>query len=64
MSQRRQQQIDSLESYLIGQINKHKMNTELKISSDCYTMEDIEFDLGLIAEYTTKLRVLKEYFNV
>tara|TARA_B100001059_G_C17554037_1_gene436715 strand:- start:202 stop:429 length:228 start_codon:yes stop_codon:yes gene_type:complete len=59
----------AIESYLIGNINKHCANVQLQVDNPVGVaehsdhIETIEKELGVIAEYEDKLQVLKKYFG-
>ena len=59
----------ALESYLNGNIEKHRVNIILQsenpvgVAEHSDHVETIEKELGIIAEYEDKLQVLKKYFG-
>tara|TARA_B100000780_G_scaffold270776_1_gene230962 strand:+ start:661 stop:888 length:228 start_codon:yes stop_codon:yes gene_type:complete len=59
----------ALESYLTGNIEKHRVNILLQVDNPVGVaehsdhVETIEKELGVIAEYEDKLQVLRKYFG-
>jgi hypothetical protein len=68
MNEQRRQIIESLLSYYIGMLNKHKMNVELYLKNPSGVgehsdiMETITDELKLMSEYEDLICLLKEYF--
>lgn len=65
----RKQLKESLESYFVGNINKHKMNVEVYMRNPAGigehpdVLEAIESEIEKISEYEDKLDILRKYFN-
>jgi len=65
----KQQLVETLESYFISNINKHKMNVEIMMANPMAIhdhtdwMTAVEAELAQIAEYEDKLEALIKYFK-
>lgn len=65
----KQQLVETLESYFISNIAKHKMNVEIMMSNPMgihdHTdwMTAVEAEIAQIAEYEDKLEALVKYFK-
>lgn len=65
----KQQLVETLESYFISNINKHKMNVEIMMANPMAIhdhtdwMTAVEAELAQIAEYEDKLEALMKYFK-
>jgi len=61
--------IEALKSHATGHIDKHKANVEILLQKQVGvaehpdTLETIEKELRIIAEYDDQLEVLNKYFN-
>jgi hypothetical protein len=61
--------IEALKSHATGHIDKHKANVEILLQKQVGvaehpdTLETIEKELKIIAEYDDQLEVLNKYFN-
>lgn len=70
MSRQRDQIIESLQSYYVGCLNKHKMNIELYLVHPAGfgghedIMEKITEEIKMMAEYETLILTVKTYFDV
>jgi len=70
MSRQREQIIESLYSFYIGNLNKHKMNVELYLSNPAGVGEHtdilggITLELKAMAEYEELICMLKQYIDV
>ena len=66
---KRDKLIESIRSYLQGNIDKHKANIDnlldnhIALAEHPDIIETIEKELGIIAGYEDKLSVLKQYFT-
>jgi len=60
---------NAIESYLNGNIHKHRANIILQsenpvgVAEHSDHIETLEKELGMIADYEDKLKVLKKYFG-
>ena len=60
--------IEALQAHAKGHIEKHKANVEVLLEKPAGvaqhpdTLETIEKELGIIAEYDDQLEMLKKYF--
>ena len=65
----KQQLVETLESYFISNIAKHKMNVEIMMSNPMAIhdhtdwMTAVEAEIAQIAEYEDKLEALTKYFK-
>ena len=64
----REVMIEALKTHAEGRIEKHKTNVEVLmqkpvgVAEDPDTLETIEKELAIIAEYDDQLEMLKKYF--
>jgi len=66
----REQIIESLKQHALGHIEKHKMNVEILLQKTAGiaehpdTLETIEKELKIIADYDDQISMLNKYFTV
>jgi len=66
----REQIIEALKQHALGHIEKHKMNVEILLQKTAGiaehpdTLETIEKELKIIADYDDQISMLNKYFTV
>jgi len=66
----REQMIEALKQHALGHIEKHKMNVEILLQKTAGiaehpdTLETIEKELKIIADYDDQISMLNKYFTV
>ena len=66
----REQIIEALKQHALGHIEKHKMNVEILLQKTAGiaehpdTLETIEKELKIIADYDDQISMLNKYFNI